>query len=169
LGAVAIAQGRWLGKSGDMNGAAASFRVAVERFQELGDERFVLAARSDLAHAFRRGGRRDEARTLYGETIGGWVHLGHRGAVANQLENIAYLEIEDGRLERAARLLGAAAAIREAAQAAMAFDEEPEFAAYGRRLAETQDAATLAANTAAGRAMSLREAVAFAVNPDAGG
>ena len=65
---------------------------------ELGDDRFVLAARSDMAHALRRGGRLDEAIALYRETIGGWVHLGHRGAVANQLENIAYVAVERGRL-----------------------------------------------------------------------
>jgi hypothetical protein len=52
---------------------------------------------------------------LYRETIGGWVHLGNRGAVANQLENVAYVAIERGRLERAARLLGAAEMIREVA------------------------------------------------------
>ena len=50
-------------------------------------------ARSDMAHALRRGGRFDEALALYRETIGGWVHLGHKGAVANQLENIAYVDI----------------------------------------------------------------------------
>ena len=121
-----MAQGRTLGRHGKTDDAVAAFGVAIERFMELGDERFVLACRSDLAHALRRGGRLDEALALYHETIGGWVHLGHKGAIANQLENIAYIDIEQGDSDRAVRLLGAADAIREAAEARMAFDEEPE-------------------------------------------
>ena len=91
IGAVSMAQGRMLGRQGKTDAAVAAFGVAIERFMELGDERFVLASRSDMAHALRRGGRLDEALALYRETIGGWVHLGHKGAVANQLENVAYL------------------------------------------------------------------------------
>src|SRR4029079_15496757 len=71
------------------------------------------------------------AEALYPETIDGWVHLGHRGAVANQLENIAYLAIDRNRPERAARLLGAAEAVRGAGDAAMAFGRVAELA--GRR------------------------------------
>ena len=70
-------------------------------FTELGDTRFALASRSDLAHALRRGGRLDEAMAMYRETIGGWVHLGQKGAIANQLENIAYVEVERGSSDRA--------------------------------------------------------------------
>ena len=114
--------------------------MASARFAEIGDIRLGLAARSDLAHAYRRGGRLDEAEALYRETISGWVHLGHRGAVANQLENIAYLAIERDRPERAARLLGAAEAMREAADAAMAFDEAPELARVHRAAADDASA-----------------------------
>ena len=134
IGAVSMAQGRMLGRQGKTDAAVAAFGVAIERFMELGDERFVLASRSDMAHALRRGGRLEEALAVYRETIGGWVHLGHKGAVANQLENIAYLDTERGRTELAVRLLGAADALREAADARMAFDEEPEYIASLERL-----------------------------------
>ena len=130
---------------------------------ELGDERFVLAARSDMAHALRRGGRLDEALALYRETIGGWVHLGHKGAVANQLENIAYVAVEHGEPDRAARLLGAADAIREASGAQMAFDEEPEHAAYLERLRTAMAPVAFEAAWTAGRALSQSEAVALAL------
>ena len=163
LAAVALAQGRALGRLGDTDGAVASFGMSIQGFMELGDERFVLAARSDLAHALRRGGRLDEAMALYHETIAAWVHLGHRGAVANQLENIAYLEVERGRFDHAARLFGSAAAIREAANAAMAVDEEAEYEGFVARVREGLAPDVLAAATAAGRALSLRDAVALAV------
>ena len=96
IAASAMAQGRAFGRLGRTDEAVVAFGVAIERFMEMGDERFVLSSRSDLAHALRRGGRLDEAMGLYRETIPGWVHLGHRGAIANQLENIAYVEIERG-------------------------------------------------------------------------
>ncbi|HSO28418.1 MAG TPA: adenylate/guanylate cyclase domain-containing protein [Candidatus Sulfomarinibacteraceae bacterium] len=163
IAAVAMAQGRALGRLGETDGAVASFGVAIERYMELGDDRLELASKSDLAHALRRGGRTDEATALYGATIAGWVHLGHRGAVANQLENIAFIDIDQGRYDRAARLLGAAATLREAARAAMAFDEEPEFRAYEARLREAMTAAAYEAASAAGRALSGKDAVALAV------
>ncbi len=163
IAAVSMARGRWLGRSGETDAAMASFGIAIARFMELGDERFVLAARSDLAHALRRGGRFDEALALYRETIGGWVRLCHRGAVANQLENLAYLAIDEGEAERAATMLGAATAMREAARAAMAFDEEPEYAAYAARVRAALPPAAFDTATTAGRAMSVRDAVAFAV------
>jgi len=160
-GAVAIAHGRLLGRQGRTDEAAERFAFASARFAEIGDERLALAARSDYAHALRRGGRLDEAAALYPETIAGWVHLGHRGAIANQLENIGYIAIERGQGERAARLLGAAEAIREASDAPMAFDEGPEYAEFLERLRALIDPAPLDAAWAAGRAMTLAESLAF--------
>src|SRR5215212_8825196 len=113
IGAVSIAHGRLLGRIGRTDEAAERLAIAIARFAEIGDERLGLAARSDLAHALRRGGRFAEAMPIYRETIGTWVYLGQRGAIANQIENVADLAIEEGRAERAARLLGAAESIRE--------------------------------------------------------
>lgn len=163
IGAVSMARGRALGRRGEVDAAVAAFVVAIQRFQELGDERFVVASRSDLAHALRRGGRLEEALALYRETIGGWVHLGNRGAVANQLENVAYAHLERDDHDLAVRLLGAADAIREVAQASMAFDEEPEHAAYLERLRAAMAPAAFDAAWAAGRALSQSDAVALAV------
>ena len=163
IGAASMARGRMLGIQGRTDDAIESFGVAIQRFQELGDERFVLACRSDLAHALRRGGRLAEATALYHETIGGWVHLGHKGAVANQLENIAYVQIETGDLDRAIRLLGAADTIRDASGSRMAFDEEPEYDAALDRLRATLTPAGFEDGWAAGRALSQSDAVALAI------
>jgi predicted ATPase/class 3 adenylate cyclase len=163
IAAVSMAQGRALGHTGETDGAVAAFGVAIQRFTEIGDERMILASRSDLAHALRRGGRLDEALAIYRETITGWVHLGNRGAVANQLENVAYVLIERGEQEPAVRFLGAADAIREAADARMAFNEEPEYAASIDRLRATMSAAAFDDAWSAGRAISQAEAVAFAL------
>ena len=153
-----------LGNARRTDEAVASYDVAIARFSEIGDERFVLASRSDLAHALRRGGRLDAAMVLYRETIGGWVRLGHRGAVANQLENMAYVAVEGARTEVAARLLGAAEALRETSRAKMAFDETPELAAHVEELRAATEPATLASWWAAGRALTMAAAVAEAIS-----
>lgn len=163
IGAVSMSQGRTLGRLRQTDDAVAAFGVAIQRFMELGDERFVLACRSDLAHALRRGGRFDEALALYRETLVGWVYLGHKGAVANQLENIAYVDIERGDPDRAVRLLGAADAIREVARARMAFDEEPEHAASLERLRQAMTPAAFEDALVAGRGLSQSDAVALAI------
>ena len=163
IAAVSMAQGRTLGRLGMTDASAAAFGVAIERFMEIGDQRFVLAARSDLAHALRRGGRYDEALALYRETIGGWIHLGNRGAVANQLENIAFVDLATGNPDRAIRLLGAADAVREVARSHMAFDEEPEHAASVERLRSVMNASAFDDGWAAGRALSQADAVALAL------
>jgi tetratricopeptide (TPR) repeat protein len=162
IGAVSIAHGRMLSSTGRIDEAVARYGIAIARFAELGDVRLGLAAKSDLAHALRRGGRLDEAAAAYRDTIGGWVHLGHRGAVANQLENIGYLAIDQDRPDRAARLLGAAEAIREEAAAPMAFDEEPELARFVERLRTMLPLETFEAAWGEGREMSLAAAVALA-------
>ncbi|HET9681564.1 MAG TPA: adenylate/guanylate cyclase domain-containing protein, partial [Candidatus Limnocylindrales bacterium] len=73
LAATSMARGRLLGLQRRPDEAAAAFQRAIDRFAEIGDTRFALASRSDLAHALRRGARYEEAAALYRETIGGWV------------------------------------------------------------------------------------------------
>ncbi len=162
IAVAAMARGRLFGAQSRADEARRSFDVAIERFSELGDERLVLACRSDLAHALRRAGAPDEARSLYAVTISGWVRLGNRGAVANQLENVAFLAIGNGESERAARLLGAAESMREDAASPMAVGERPEYLEWVQRLRVVADGATLDAAWTAGRALSITEAVALA-------
>ena len=157
-----MAHGRLLGRTGRTDEAAERFATAVTRFSEIGDVRLSLAAKSDLGHALRRGGRLEEAEAVYHETIGGWVRLGHRGAVANQLENVAYIAVDRNDPERAARLFGAAEAMREVAESPMAFDEAPEYAEFVERLRPVLEPAEFANAWQAGRSMTMAEALAFA-------
>jgi tetratricopeptide (TPR) repeat protein len=162
LGAVAMAHGRLFGQLGETDAAAERFTSAIARFTEIGDEQLALAARSDLGHALRRGRRFPQALAIYRETIGGWVHLGHRGAVASQLENFGYVAMELGNVERAVRLLGAAQAIRDASEQPRAFDEEPEHEAMLERARAEIESAAFDAAWGAGRRLSQVEAVALA-------
>jgi tetratricopeptide (TPR) repeat protein len=163
IAVTSMAYGEVLGHSGRVEESEARFSEAIARFAELGDLRFVSASQSDLGHVLRRAGRLDEAMAIYRETIGGWVQLGNRGAVANQLENIGFVAIARGDSLRAARLLGAAEALREVVASPMASNEEPEYRTWVERLRAAGPLAVVDAAWVAGRALSMTDAVTEAI------
>jgi hypothetical protein len=105
----------------------------------------------------------DEAEAEYRQTIQDWRRLGNEGAVANQLEAFAYVALARRNGERAARLLGAAEALREVSGSPIPRMERPEYDAEVGRLREVLDDAALTSAWADGQAMNADEAVAFAV------
>jgi tetratricopeptide (TPR) repeat protein len=161
---TAVARGNLSDQAGRLADARHWFATAIAAYEQMGDRRFVLIARSDLAHALRHGGALEEADALYRETLRDWQYAGNRGAVANQLECLAYLAIVKGDAVRAARLLGAAEALREVADAPLLSSERPEYDAQVERLREQLDEVALGSAWAGGRAMTADEAVEFALS-----
>src|SRR6185369_2871163 len=90
---VALTRIRIAGYGGRRSIARSSFDEAIRAYEELGDPRFVLIAKSDFAHALRHAGLPDEAEAIYRDTIRGWQRLGSPGAIASQLESFAFLAI----------------------------------------------------------------------------
>jgi len=160
---IAISQGRVSGYLGQLDEARRWFAEAWTRSDETGNRRQRLVARSDLAHALRRSGEIDEALSEYRATIHAWRHLGNRGAIANQLESVAFIAQARGDGMRAARLLGAAEALREVADAGMLNIELAEYDVELSRLRNDMDADALARAWAAGREMTMDEAVDLAL------
>jgi tetratricopeptide (TPR) repeat protein len=140
------------------------FREAQSRFLEIGDTRFATSSQSNYAHSLRRTGALDDAIAEYRQTIREWQRTGNRGAVANQLECIAFIALAQGDASRAARLLGAAESLREAADAPMTSDERLEYDAAMDRLRGLLDPDAFTSTWAAGRRLTPDEAVAFAVS-----
>ncbi len=140
------------------------FREAAEHYSAIGDDRFSLSSQSELAHALRRSGDIDAADAEYRRSIVGWQRTGNRGAVANQLESMAFTAIARGDGPMAAQLLGSAEALREASGDPMTVDEGKEYDAEVERLRARLDASGLEAAWAAGRAMSAADAVALAIS-----
>ena len=124
---------------------------------------FALRFESELAHMLRQEGRIEDARPLYRRVIREWQDLGRRAAVANIVENFAFMARVEGQTERASRLLGAAEAIRDEINMDMTPWEREEYEREVTALRETLPAGTLAAEWAVGRAMTLDEAVDFAI------
>jgi predicted ATPase/class 3 adenylate cyclase len=159
-----LARGRIHGFGQQIDEARRSFLEAWTRFGEIDDRRFQLVARSDLAHALRRAGNEAEAEAEYRATIHAWEHLGNRGAVANQLENVGFLARARGDGARAARLLGAADALREEAGAAMLSIERAEYDAELAQLRAALEPTAFAQAWAEGRSLTMDEAVALVLS-----
>ncbi len=164
---VTLTQGQIYGYLGDLESARAALDEAYATYRELGDERFALIARSDLGHAYRIAGRLDEAEAIYRETIRGWERTGNRGAIAHQLEAFAFVASGRGDTRRAATLLGAAEALREASRTTMIPPEKEVYARELDRLRSTADPIALETDWTAGRALDLPAAIAFALEGSA--
>jgi len=158
-------RGRVASRIGRLEDAERWFRQSQAQFHAIGDQRFELSVQSELGHVLRRSGRIDEAEAEYRQTVRGWQRSGNRGAVANQLESFAYVAMSRGNGLRAARLLGAAEALREVAEAAMSGFEREEYDSAVGRLRQELDRGSLGSAWAEGGGMTADAAVAFALSP----
>jgi hypothetical protein len=164
IAGIAASRGELSGFTGRLADARAWLDTAIAGYEEMGDRRLILMTRSELAHMLRRGGEIDEAEGLYRETLHGWQHAGNRGAIAHQLECFGFLATARKDFPRAARLLAAAEAIREVAEAVMVGTERAEYDAAVGELRAALDATALDSAWAEGRRMTTDEAVALAIS-----
>ncbi|HJS17744.1 MAG TPA: adenylate/guanylate cyclase domain-containing protein [Anaerolineales bacterium] len=109
---MAIGLGHTAALVGDMEAARASFQESAELAKKLGNKRIVYSSQSEFAHILRQHGELDEPLATYRDLLPKWKDLGHRSAVAHELECIAYILTRKEEPERAVMLLGAAEAIR---------------------------------------------------------
>jgi hypothetical protein len=150
---------------GDFAGARSRFESMAPLFQELGDRHRLNMVRSELAHIDRREGNLDKAEAAYRETILAWKRLGHRAAIAHQLESFAYIAMRREKLQRAAQLFGAAEALRETIGISMTNSEKIEYDAEVARLRSTLGDQAMTAEWHKGRIMSLDQAISYAIKP----
>jgi predicted ATPase/class 3 adenylate cyclase len=138
--------------------------VALEPiFRDLGDQHRINMVRSELAHLERFEGHYQQAEALYRESIQEWQRIGHRAAVAHQIECFAILARLNGQGERAARLYGAAEALREKIGISMTQMERVEYEQHVAGLRVVMEPSTLASAWAEGVRMTMDQAVRFAV------
>jgi non-specific serine/threonine protein kinase len=148
---------------GDYDQARARFRACLPVFVEIGDQHRVNMIQSELAHIERELSHYDQAIPIYRETILEWKKLGHRAAIAHQLECFAFIAKAQEQVERALRLLGAAEALRERINIAMT---PPERVDYEREIADLKahvPANEFASLWAEGRSMSIEKAIEYAL------
>jgi len=118
---------RLAGLLGDYEKARAQFKQSADAAQRMGNMRIVYSCHSELAHILRRHGEIDEALELYKGVLPKWKELGHRAAVAHELECIAFILSQKSQPDQAVTLLGAADALRAVIDSAMTKPERAEY------------------------------------------
>jgi tetratricopeptide repeat protein len=136
-------------------------RLAICR--EVGESESLIHALGGMGHLARDEGDYVRARSLYEESLVLRREVGDRFALAQSLEDLAVLAGREQQSERAVRLLGAGEAFCETLGARPPVADDTD---YERTVSEGRTAlgeAAFAAAWAEGRAMSLEQAVAYAL------
>lgn len=111
---------------GNDEAAKTYFEDGLNIFKLLRNRNFELIMKSELGHVARHMGKIGDAKKIYNETLLGWQDMGNRPAIANQLECFAFLALEE-EPPFAAKLFGAAEALRETANSTMTDYEQVEY------------------------------------------
>jgi tetratricopeptide (TPR) repeat protein len=148
---------------GNYDSARKIFEEGKEAFRRVHSKYFVQVMKSELGHVERQQGNLAEARSMYRETIKGWQDLGNRAAVAHELECFGFLAVTDEEPQAAAKLFSAAETLREKIQAPMTDYERIEYDEIVARIRSMLPEAEFRANWAEGHAMTMDQAIQFAL------
>jgi tetratricopeptide (TPR) repeat protein len=138
----------------------------LDLHREMGDQLSVTGHQSSMAHVARQMGNYPEALALYRETLPDWQKIGHRGAVAHQLECMAYIAKVREEGERAVKLMSAAQALREASNSPRTPQERIEYDRELEGLRAGIDEKTFHILWEEGRSMNMEAAIDFALVKD---
>jgi tetratricopeptide (TPR) repeat protein len=105
--------GEALDHAGDVTRAKDLYTESLLLSSELGDRQGVAFAKSHLARIARQKGDPTHAATLFAESARICHEMGDDGRLAESLEGLAGALVDLGEIPEAARLIGAAAALRE--------------------------------------------------------
>lgn len=152
--------------AGELDTARFYLEASLKLARRLKSKNFICILESELAHTTRHSGDFQAARAAYRRTILLWFDFGYRAAVANQLECLAFVARAENDFTHAARLFGAAEALREVIERQMTSYERVEYDQELAALREHMDAVALASAWSEGRAMSMERAVAYATAVD---
>ena len=148
---------------GDLQEARKHADLMLGLHRAMGDQLSVTGHQTSMAHVARQIGNYQEALALYRETLPDWQKMGHRGAVAHQLECFAFIAKAQEQGERAVKLMSAAEALREASSSQRTPQERIE---YDRELAGARaafDEKTFDWLWAEGQSMNMEQAIDFAL------
>ncbi|MCX6046842.1 MAG: tetratricopeptide repeat protein [Chloroflexi bacterium] len=143
------------------NEAYAYLEEAVNTLREIGDKWELGNALVTLGNALRAMGEYRAAYPLYQESLQINRDLGDRRTLAYLLENIGVLFALQGEAERALKLVGAAATLREILRAPLFPAEKSQLESALEPARQTLGAAAATAASEAGRALTLDEAMAI--------
>jgi thioredoxin-like negative regulator of GroEL len=148
---------------GDAAAARTHFEESVALFRTVGDRWGMGLPLARLGHLALQRGETDEAASLLRDSLTALREVADPVFISRALDGLAGVAVARGEYARAARLFGAAEALRDLA-GAMIFVLDR--AAYERTLATLRahlDPDSVQAAWAAGRALSLDQAVGYAL------
>jgi predicted ATPase/DNA-binding SARP family transcriptional activator len=151
---------------GDYGAARSHFEESLAIRKELGNRRGMAHAVRSLGRVACRQGDYGAARSLYQESLAIHRELGDKSGLARLLADFAGLAAGQRQAQRAARLLGAAEALCEAIDAGPPATSSTEDVGIKAEVCTELGEAVFAAAWAEGRAMTLEQAIAYAVRKE---
>ncbi len=148
---------------GDYPAARRSYERSLGAHREANDRRGVATVLVNLVGLAAAERDYATARSHLAECLATLQRGGYRYPAAFALEGAAWLAVEQDRPHAAARLIGAAAALREASGSPLPPRERHEYDRMGARTRAVLGEAGFAAAWAEGHAMSLEQALAYAL------
>lgn len=147
---------------GESTQALALFQEALSHYRAVENHLDAAWTLVDLGRLARLQGDNAEALAYYGESLALFRDLGKSKGIAHCLETVAGIVGVMGQPERAARLLAAAAALRDAGDAPLSAGDRAELVRTAVASARAQlGAAGFAAAWVEGRALSPGQAIAL--------
>ncbi len=146
----------------DLRSAAELLRASLRDFRELDHPWAVASSAWGLGTTLSRQGRLDEAGSLLAEALRIYTDVNDPRGVAQCLDALAHVASERAHYESAARLIGAAGALRERVAARQPDTEQARSSAVEQELARALGPEDADALVHAGRTMSVQQAADLA-------
>jgi uncharacterized protein HemY len=160
---IAFGFANYTAAQGNYAEARSQLESCIPLFTEMRDRHRLAMVHSELAHLERRQGHFAKAKPLYRETLQEWQKIGHRAAIAHELECFAFIAKAQEEDQRAVRLLGTAEILRENINIPMNPPERVEYDREVNDLRVNMDEAAFAKTWAEGRALTMEQAIAVAL------
>jgi tetratricopeptide (TPR) repeat protein len=148
---------------GDVIAARRHYEEGIALARSRGDRNMMVGLTMGLGEVAQREGNPIEARACYKESLPIAAELGNRRAIAEQLEQLASIATPEGRPRDVLRLIAAARTLREEIGVPASFADEDRVRQIVARAEQALDERERATAWAEGRALTLEQAVAFAL------
>jgi len=148
---------------GDVQQATARYQEALTLYRELGDRYGIAWSLHYLGLAVHAQGDRERATALFQESLTLRREIDDAEGLAGSLEALAAVTAARGQLARGARLLAAAGTVRQTTGTPVPLTERAGHERTLSRVCDGLGAEAFAAAWAEGQAMSLPDAVAYAL------
>jgi non-specific serine/threonine protein kinase len=148
---------------GDYLAARSLYEESLAIGRELGDQRGIAISLINLGFVAHYQSDYRQAATFFAESLALFQQHGGRRGIVDCIAALAGVAGAEGQLERAAQLFGAVEALREVICTYVTYSDQIE---YGRNVAAVRaqlDEATFTRAWAEGRALTMEEAVDYAL------